>query len=234
MHDPMTVAFDIKAPWWRRRRGPSKIGVVREHPTLVTIWHKDPECDGSDDSCGWFEPPLTDADREWARKTADGEYKFWFGADYAGFKGEVDHLQVMAAVWAEVRLYKTGRHRADALQPAHLCEILSLLSLATDNFNFMLTHAREGEEEFKHLLLRVLAAWNRYHRRWWQHPRWHFWHWRIQVHPVQQFKRWAFSRCAKCGRRFCWGYSPVSHSWNGGGPRWFRSEQGVYHSECSR
>jgi hypothetical protein len=69
-------------------------------------------------------------------------------------------------------------------------------------------------------------------RPWWKHPRWHVWHWHIQIHPLQALKRWLFSRCAKCSRRFPWGYAPVTNSWNGSGPRWFNSESGIYHHEC--
>ena len=76
---------------------------------------------------------------------------------------------------------------------------------------------------------------SRRYRRWWHiTPRWHVWHWRVQIRPVQTFKRWAFSRCATCGLRFSWGYAPVSPSWNGEGPRWFRGEPDVYHDECWR
>ena len=68
---------------------------------------------------------------------------------------------------------------------------------------------------------------------WWQlHPRWHVHHWRIQVHPLQDLKRWLFSRCAGCGKRFAYGYSPCTTQWHGTGPRWFRSETYTYHSEC--
>lgn len=55
MHDPLTVAFDINIllPWkvktfWKDGRKEW----AKYH--LATIWHKDPETDGSDDSCGWF------------------------------------------------------------------------------------------------------------------------------------------------------------------------------------
>lgn len=57
MHDPQTVAFEINIPLpWKRpaflksERG--KKEWAKYH--LVTIWHKDPETDGTDDSCGWF------------------------------------------------------------------------------------------------------------------------------------------------------------------------------------
>jgi hypothetical protein len=58
--------------------------------------------------------------------------------------------------------------------------------------------------------------------------------WKLQIHPLQSFKRWAFSRCCKCGKGFGWGYAPVSGSWSCAGPRWFRSEEGVYHFDCER
>jgi hypothetical protein len=69
-------------------------------------------------------------------------------------------------------------------------------------------------------------------RPWYRHPRWHIHHWRIQIHPIGQFKRWAFSRCCKCGSRFRWGESPTTDNWNSLGPRWFRSEPDVYHGSC--
>jgi hypothetical protein len=62
--------------------------------------------------------------------------------------------------------------------------------------------------------------------------RWHIWHWRIQIHWLLDFKRWAFSRCATCGGRFAWGYCPRTDAWNGVGPRWFRGEPHTYHSHC--
>ena len=39
-------------------------------------------------------------------------------------------------------------------------------------------------------------------RPWWRHPRWHVWHWRLQVHPWQMLRRRLFDRCYHCGRRF--------------------------------
>jgi hypothetical protein len=60
MHDPMTVAHDIKAPWTRRYPSGS-----RYRPTLVTIWHIDPETDHTDDSCGWFAPKLSARQKQW-------------------------------------------------------------------------------------------------------------------------------------------------------------------------
>lgn len=63
--------------------------------------------------------------------------------------------------------------------------------------------------------------------------RWHVWHWRLQVVPVQQFHRWVFERCELCGRRYPWNYSPVAHSWNLKRGRWFHFDRRAYHHECS-
>jgi len=70
-------------------------------------------------------------------------------------------------------------------------------------------------------------------RPWFLHPRWHVWHWRIQILPLVNFKRWAFSRCSVCAGRFSWGESPTTNNWNATGPRWFRSEPDVFHGSCS-
>ena len=69
-------------------------------------------------------------------------------------------------------------------------------------------------------------------RPWYRHPRWHIWHWHLQIHPVQDFKRWAFTRCADCGGRFKWGQSGWTNQWNSDGPRWFRSERDLHHDGC--
>ncbi len=63
--------------------------------------------------------------------------------------------------------------------------------------------------------------------------RWHFWHWSIQVRPIQTLGRFLFERCIECGRRYPYGYAPVSHSWSEPGGRWFRVQRRAYHHECS-
>ena len=120
------------------------------------------------------------------------------------------------------------------------------------------------EQNAKSFFGAVMGKILRERRWWWQHPRWHLLHWvrkrdwskavdlvngapfkyrglpvpqwgiRIQVHPVQHFKRWAFSKCSKCGKGFRWGYAPCGNSWSGTGPRWFRREKDVFHSDCDR
>lgn len=170
MHDPMTVAFTIRSPV-----GHDSFNGKKYYPALVTIWHHDPERDGSDDSCGWFMRGrhLSQADRDLARDLITNEYdniKSWF----------------------------TGR---------------------------------DDEERVSHLI-GSFAALRRRERPWWRHPRWHVWHWRIQIHPWQTLRRRLLTRCALCGNRFKWGESPTSIGWNTPRLRWFRGEEGCFHSEC--
>src|SRR5687767_14141855 len=53
MHDPMTVAFEIKYPWRKYPKGDKYFPDGYREP-FITVWHVDPEKRGSDDSCDWF------------------------------------------------------------------------------------------------------------------------------------------------------------------------------------
>lgn len=173
MHDPLTVAFDIKSPF---RQRPSQFWPKGYRNTFVTIWHRDPERDGSDDSCGWFirGRHLSKRDRDLARR---------------------------------------------------------LITNEGDNIAYWFT-GRDDEEKISHVL-GTFAALRRSERRWWRHPRWHVWHWKIQIHPWQQFRRWLLTRCALCGKRFKYGESPVSLSWHSPKTKFLRGEVGCYHADCS-
>lgn len=155
MHDPMTVAFDIRSPFGKKNEL-MKDKSYRYHAPIITIWHVDPESDGTDDSCDWFGRKLP-----------------------RGVRDEVNSLP-------------------------------------------------EDARRAVHMTLWVIGD----RRPWYRKPKWHVRHWRLQVHPIQQFKRWTFSRCAGCGHRFRWGYAPVSNGWGSSGPRWFQGEAGIYHGEC--
>lgn len=48
MHDPMTVAFDIRSPF---RNKPNALFPKGYREAIVTVWHVDPEVCGDDDSC---------------------------------------------------------------------------------------------------------------------------------------------------------------------------------------
>lgn len=56
MHDPMTVAFNVRIPLpWKRKGFLKSDGMEWAKYDLATIWHVDPcKGPGGDDSCGWF------------------------------------------------------------------------------------------------------------------------------------------------------------------------------------
>lgn len=67
MHDPLTQAFRINFPWFRTWKSPSG-HKFRSWVPFITIWHKDPERDGSDNSCDWCgsKRKLTGHEKEFA------------------------------------------------------------------------------------------------------------------------------------------------------------------------
>lgn len=169
----MTVAFEIRRPWPTKK---SLLGGAPYYPSLVTIWHVDPETDGTDDSCDWFHRDLSEAERRAARDLITNDLDNLNG--FFGPSDPDDKDLIMLAQWRVARSFYRPRP-------------------------------------------------------WYRHPRWHVRHWKIQVHFTQKLKRYLFSRCAGCGQRFPWGYAPIG-PWHGGGPRWFRSEESVYHHGCDR
>lgn len=89
----------------------------------------------------------------------------------------------------------------------------------------------KSEDEMINHVSRIFRLHKRVQRPWWKHPRWHFWHWKIKVGLISNFKRWAFSRCQICKGRFKWGETPVGYGFGASGPRWFKNEK-VRHSTC--
>ncbi len=241
MHDPMTVAFDIKRPWPSRRQH-AFMGSRWYWPTLVTIWHVDPESDGSDDSCGWSRPKLTKAQIGNVEFLAGCEARDpWLLEDRAKrpLNAAAAESKLRGAILAVASSLRVRVSMAEAEQWAS-----RLVHNPVDNVRSSLcflpgwhTNRHEDTEDGRRDcavgLLFILARFILRERRpWYRHPKWHVRHWKIQIHPVQAFKRWAFSTCAGCGRGFAYGESPTSGQWNGGGPRWFRGEPGVYHGAC--
>src|SRR6185369_11968379 len=59
----------------RQRKGRDSFWDTGYRETFITIWHKDPECDGSDDSCGWSYPRLNNWQKErlWNVSWSEGQ-----------------------------------------------------------------------------------------------------------------------------------------------------------------
>lgn len=230
MHDPQTVAFEIRRPWAKK----PQTGKFKYYPSIITIWHVDPETDGSDDSCGWHYK-LTQKDIAWCEKTAVREHKITFGYEDLAL-GHASSLEIVWAVWCLVRHGLLKKHKGYIYAPLphrEMQEIMALVANPADNISRIAQQAKTSVESFQRLLMCVARNQSRYFRPWYRHPRWHIHHWRIQIHFNQDLKRWLFSRCKGCGKRFTWGYAPVSTQWHGDGPQWFKGERTVYHHGCA-
>ena len=224
MHDPMTVAFEIKRPW---RQRPSEMWPKGYRPTWVTIWHVDPERDGSDDSCGWSYPKVA-SESEWVKRLAH-DIEFLNRKDSSALS--VQRCREGSVGWRLLWLQRASFwHRGKPLRAKQLVDALFSESFP-GNRDESWDPTQEKPERLAWVFARVYLQLT---RPWYRHPRWHLWHWKIQVHAVQNFKRWAWSRCCRCGKRFRFGESPVSSSWHSRGPGWFRGETDIYHGDCSR
>jgi hypothetical protein len=240
MHDPSTVAFEIHGPrglYYRRKRekalqrnDPDWTRIKHVDPIAV-IWHVDPEWDGSDDSCGFSYAKLAREEREKASQVAkemSGKLEGMFGQSSTGKYFALKSSFEMIIGGFEVVAWRIFRKQIKA---RHLPLVLSAACSPTDNMQSLIKMPIDqiDLERFFMLLARNFKT---YDRRWWDSPRLHVHHWKVQLPWLQNLKRWLFSRCAGCRHRFSFGYAPVSNQRNGKGPQWFRSESGVYHHEC--
>lgn len=159
MHDPMTVAFRNK---------------------FMTIWHVDPETDGSDDSCGFTYPTAGKELREKLDKQSGLEYKFFFSEDYAtiNLHHGASAYEVLYAIWAQIR-WSFYRKQ---VTPRELAAISDSASNPNDNLRSCVYRAKHDLEEFQRLYRLVWRVQARVNRKWYQKPKWHVKHWRIQFH----------------------------------------------------
>lgn len=243
MHDPMTVAFEIRRPWPKKAK--TEAGRKRDKklysrrfwfdghlPSIATIWHVDPEKKGSDDSCGWFGPQLTKRQLESLRQIAQDEARSpWFQvhegkaisdpvAATVLLDGALDHvasvLRVSIATEEAVRLRNRLLHNG-------LDNLRMYLAYKTGYHGNSNNDAYWREEHAMDLFVSLARGISRLKRPWYKHPRWHIHHWQIQIHAMQTLKRWLFSRCSVCGKGFAWGYAPIGN-WGSAWPQWFRGE----------
>jgi hypothetical protein len=174
MHDPMTIAFEIRYPW------------IRPHSDFrdpfITIWHIDPETDGSDDSCDWWGGRLTTAETAKIKKHAKDEYDFFFGYGAIGLSG-ADPLTIILACW---RSAKWKLYQDRAFSHRELNNVLSLATLPCDNLRQYAQLAEGDLKQFTDLMFLVARQVKRLRRPWYKHPRFHVHHWKIQIHPIER------------------------------------------------
>ena len=225
MHDPQTLAFDIYLGKKQKKNG-------QYRDSFITIWHKDPEVDGTDDSCGWFIRPRH-ANREVLseiKKEFDYNFKnnYWFdkvGLQVFSTPGTMMQMYLHAA-WIH---FKHNRRKTDAFMRKYCADIIMFAENPHDCGGDSITGKHfistctplTSPHRFEEMAGMIYSDILRKERRWYQHPKWHIHHWRIQFHPFQQLKRRYWDKCCVCGKR---GFkSSAIGSW--GGKR-------IWHQEC--
>lgn len=222
MHDPMTVAHEIKYPW-RNKHG--------YRNSIITIWHVDPEkrnCNRKDDSCGWFSPPYSEEEKSKIDKLIKEQYSNLFAKKIA-YEEDKSYAYVcynqdcFGAIYWMWRAMKNLLNKKVAWQfgvPLTNKEYQYIYQLATnpvDNFQHhmkgIMEPGQKGFEAFEEFCFLIYRCYRIYYRPWYKHPRWHIRHWKIQFHPWQQFKRRYLDKCCECGKRGFKG--SVYGDWNG-------------------
>lgn len=230
MHDPLTVAFEIRSPF---RGKPDEIWPKGRRDTIVTIWHKDP-WRGCEDSCDWFGSNRGDHKAiekqarsmlSWSKTQHDVRFfdhpRFdrtvdlpvnmdgRDGPKYAATFGEIGFGDAYALTLYAIHIIAWQMDRREL--KGRLFQWAIGFALKHDNARIW---AVETDEEKLGAFKSLIREYQRFKRPWWRHPRWHVWHWRIQIHPLQSLWHWIFDRCSHCGGRFRWKEGKVGN-WNG-------------------
>lgn len=201
MHDPKTIAFEIYLGKKKRKDNSYR-------SPLVTIWHNDPETDGTDDSCGWVFPKVTKEEHLWLDEVAKEQYSTLFQKtvavqeqkSYADICHNQDVYGVIYWMWrffnatSKKKIYQYGGFLSNK-------EIQYVYEMATSPMDNFQHHKCQNETDFRNTIFLIFRCWKAFHRKWYQHPKWHIHHWSIQFHPIQKIKRRYWDKCSICGKR---------------------------------
>lgn len=236
----MTVAHEIYLGKQKKKNG-------QYRSPLITIWHVDPEKDGTDDSCGWFQR-ARHGDKEMLekiKKAIDFSFDSVFKSESSGtvyytgyFKPVSGHpnFSTMGIVLdmfsqASWEFFKHNRKKQKKWMNNNLYDILHFAENPIDSLkNDIRGTFRIGcdepwrRDEALNSYASIIYGWLlRKNRKWWQHPKWHIHHWRIQFHPWQSLKRRYWDKCCVCGKR---GFKePAIGNWDG---------DKIWHQSCNR
>lgn len=208
MHDPSTVAHEIRWPFGGTKTKLKDGTVHRHRPLFITIWHEDPETDGTDDSCGWFirgrhcdkaklDKLYNDFAFDW-----DADYGGWFNKDGSPRYSVISIALQMFGKAAYV--YYGDWDKAHNFIQKNLYKLMRFAENHFDSLHPFITN-RYGERDRGERIRTAVSIVYPYVCRelqpWYRHARWHVHHWRIQFHPWQNLKRRYWDKCCACGKR---------------------------------
>jgi hypothetical protein len=185
MHDLMTVAFEINSPF--KTKG--------YRNSLITIWHVDPQKDGTDDSCGWFLRPrhLNQNILNEIKSEFDFNFKhnYWFDQDGKQKFSTIGTLVQMysAATWIH---FNRNRMKQKKFMRKYLFDIINFAENNVDCIGDNITNkwnVENQEDRFNEMAGMIYSDICMKQRKWFQHPKWHIHHWRIQFNFLNFFKK---------------------------------------------
>ena len=212
MHDPMSMIGEWPryGTWLYRLIG-----------TQFTLWHRDPESDGTDDSCGWPFPKLSKEQRKRLRDWAwfEGHDPYFLrcpGKQFNGPRAEAECLyralilDVARCLRLRISLEEATRWAIDSVHSGGVSDGARLFCyLPGYHTNFTEDTAERRQDHFTGIICSIARELLCRRRPWYRHPRWHIWHWRLRIRLWQKFYRAWFERCSKCGKGYSWGYVPM-------------------------
>ena len=174
----------------------------------MTIWHKDPCLDGTDDSCGWFmrsrhgDKKVLDK----IKKSLDFDFDRTFKSNgYTYYTGYFNpstgdpNLSTQGIVLdmfskAAWEFFNHNRKKHSKWLNQNLYEILHFAENTTDSlkdevlgtFRIGTNEPWKREESLSHYADIIYGWILRSNRKWYEHPKWHINHWSIQFHPFQK------------------------------------------------
>lgn len=214
---------------------------------VFSVWHRDPERGGDDDSCGWF-PRARRGDRKvldaiaavFLHEFTSGVPEPWFD-EYGKQNYSTHAIAVGMFRIAANEAFGRWSGRAERFLRRHAYDILHFAENSCDSLCTFIEQSygadTRSDKERAEFAAAVVYGWIlRKDRPWWRHPRWHFWHWEVVAHPLEDVRRYLLSRCCKCGRGFAWKAPVVGVCWDSPPRRrfeLFRPERYIAHFDCS-
>jgi hypothetical protein len=166
---------------------------------LLVIWHRDPERNGDDDSCGWAFPRLTPEQRQRLKNAAWAESQYAYFIRYTGkdvpegtsraeieslYRGLIlytaDVLHIPCTFEQAARMASRSVHDPDISDYAG--RAFCYLHGWNDNFPDTKPGSEESKERraetFVGRMASIAVQLLRERRPWWKHSRWHVIHWK--------------------------------------------------------
>lgn len=147
---------------------------------IIDLWHKDPESDGTDNSCGWTHPKLTDKELNNLKVLAKTERQVY---KYAQPKWEPTPFNIIYSAYMLV-LWQVFRKKITAK------DLVLIHNLVCDPWDNLCSYCDlDDDYSFNELIHLIARQIKRIQRPWYKHPRFHIHHWRITIRK-NELKYW--------------------------------------------